>query len=672
MNAQRWTGFGLIALQVALVSYVFRDMLVPLLAGGVALAGLIRPLRLKLTLERRVLYGLVLAVAVAAKWRLFPDVSRDNLIMNNGLGVGLAQYLLLLQASLFHLEFANRKHPLALPKTLPAYAVAVLACAGDVTARGTEINVYQFAALAFLVLCAFYLSLSDGYSLSPRRFPARTVVGGLLLLIVAGIAWGSAWLMSTYRQRIDELVLAPFADAFAPTQSVGFSGSARLGSIAHTKSLDEDKAALRVIAESEPGYLRGRAFTEFDGQEWEPEPADLNLVPNEIVPATAHDQPANAFRLAPGDAPWNVYDVWTASDFPVTFTPLRTTILAADTNRLRVSDSGMTEAASLPRYIAYVSREASEADTLSSDRLAQYTAVQARLDPRIHALAAQLFRNCRTVTEKIAAIERYFHTEYQYDLGIQIPPGESPLAYFLLKKPAAHCEYFASGATILLRLGGVPCRYVTGFVASERNEYGGYWVARNRDAHAWVEALDETGVWKIVEATPSNGVPQSREARHAWMDDIRFRWREFWAMNMRDKLKTALAVAAMALIAGGVGAAAYREMRTLRRRWRARGLLAFFRRERSTQVLPSLLVDMDKALRRKGLQRHKSETLHRFAQRLESRQDDGFLNSASSWYRAYAEIRYGPAPDGSSIENLRRRCSDLLALSRKNKHTKDG
>ncbi|MDX9975738.1 MAG: hypothetical protein RBU21_22345, partial [FCB group bacterium] len=268
MTAQRWTGFTLVALQVALLSFVFRDMLVPLLAGGVALAGLIRPLRLKLTLERRVVYGLVLAVAMAVKWRLLPGVPRDNLILGNGLGVGLAQYLLLLQASLFHLEFEGRKVLLALPKTLPAYAAAVLACAGDVTARGTEINVYQFAALAFLLLSVLYLSLSEGYSLSPRRFPARTVVGTLLLLIVSGIAWGSAWFLGEYRQRIDELVLAPFADAFAPTQSVGFSGSARLGSIAHTKSSEEDKAALRVVAATEPGYLRGRAFTDFDGREW--------------------------------------------------------------------------------------------------------------------------------------------------------------------------------------------------------------------------------------------------------------------------------------------------------------------------------------------------------------------------------------------------------------------
>ena len=50
---------------------------------------------------------------------------------------------------------------------------------------------------------------------------------------------------------------------------------------------------------------------------------------------------------------------------------------------------------------------------------------------------------------------------------------------------------------------GVPTRYVSGFVSTEYCVDESYWLARNRDAHAWVEAYDnDTGIWFPVESTP--------------------------------------------------------------------------------------------------------------------------------------------------------------------------
>ena len=41
------------------------------------------------------------------------------------------------------------------------------------------------------------------------------------------------------------------------------------------------------------------------------------------------------------------------------------------------------------------------------------------------------------------------------------------------------------------------------------------WIARNRDAHAWVEAFDqERSQWVIVESTPGVDVPKS-----LWLND---------------------------------------------------------------------------------------------------------------------------------------------------------
>ncbi len=61
-----------------------------------------------------------------------------------------------------------------------------------------------------------------------------------------------------------------------------------------------------------------------------------------------------------------------------------------------------------------------------------------------------------------------------------------------------------------LELIDVPSRYVTGYVVVElEGEYGDYWLARNRNAHAWAEAYDDDRRrWLSVEATPGMSLPR--------------------------------------------------------------------------------------------------------------------------------------------------------------------
>ena len=78
----------------------------------------------------------------------------------------------------------------------------------------------------------------------------------------------------------------------------------------------------------------------------------------------------------------------------------------------------------------------------------------------------------------------------------------SPLVRFLFYRRTGHCELFATSAALLLRLYGVPTRYVAGIVCG-RYSRTGYYYATNFDLHAWVEAwLDDEQKWVLVEATP--------------------------------------------------------------------------------------------------------------------------------------------------------------------------
>ncbi|MBK9998603.1 MAG: transglutaminase family protein [Nitrospira sp.] len=54
----------------------------------------------------------------------------------------------------------------------------------------------------------------------------------------------------------------------------------------------------------------------------------------------------------------------------------------------------------------------------------------------------------------------------------------------------------------MLRATGIPARLVTGFLATEWNEFGGYYTVRQRDAHAWVEVYFPRSGWITMDPTP--------------------------------------------------------------------------------------------------------------------------------------------------------------------------
>jgi hypothetical protein len=59
----------------------------------------------------------------------------------------------------------------------------------------------------------------------------------------------------------------------------------------------------------------------------------------------------------------------------------------------------------------------------------------------------------------------------------------------------------------MIRLAGIPARYVIGYYAHEHD--GNEIVVRQRDAHAWAEAY-VNGSWMTVDATPASGIPDKQ------------------------------------------------------------------------------------------------------------------------------------------------------------------
>ncbi len=118
-------------------------------------------------------------------------------------------------------------------------------------------------------------------------------------------------------------------------------------------------------------------------------------------------------------------------------------------------------------------------------------------------IALELGLPGRPAGEVLARVTGFFARDFRYSLGRRGTwPGRLPLATFLRRDRAGHCEYFAAATTLLLRAGGVPSRYVVGYVVNEWSPLERAWVARARHAHAWAEAwVDER--WRIVDTTPA-------------------------------------------------------------------------------------------------------------------------------------------------------------------------
>ncbi len=91
-------------------------------------------------------------------------------------------------------------------------------------------------------------------------------------------------------------------------------------------------------------------------------------------------------------------------------------------------------------------------------------------------------------------------------------PGSTPvnqdvIEYFLFESRRGYCMHYASAATLMYRMYGIPARYVTGYVAHpedfERQADGTYAAAlTDYRLHAWVEIYRENLGWTPVEMTP--------------------------------------------------------------------------------------------------------------------------------------------------------------------------
>ena len=674
MMWRRLITFGLIAVPAAMTAllsmrYYFSGALI-----AAALAGVPGVWQVRMRRDRQVLLLVTIIIAFALKYRLLPLTTIGNStlpffslspLMEYSFAHAMAQGLLTFLTALL---FLRREK--GLPLYVPLLSANAMVLAGNIPSVGTGASkpTYLWLSLVLASLTAtYFMTFQTRFPNGPdRRSRATSIATPVLLAAALAAGAVSSQLLYRYRNDIDGF-LGRLTYRMNQGDTVGFSRNGRLGSVAAMQAEGGAAVALRIFSDTPPGYLRGMAFDTLQGANWDMRGQTFQaraVVPSAHAPKPEPGEESFRLRDTPSETgPWRTLGIFPSGRAQyAAFSPLGAVYMYAHRGSLSVDSEGTPVSSSIPERASYrvAVPENPEFSELSDARREQLTALPETTDPRVRELASRLTRECPTVREKIEAVTHFFTSNFTYQLGIEIPEDEDPITYFLLNRPPAHCEYFASGAAVLLRLAGIPARYVTGYMVGAKNTYGGYWIARDRDAHAWVEAYDPGRGWVLVEATPPGGrpSPEGGRLRQLW-DYLKYRLQAFLEAWAQGDFKAMLAAAgvllgellkalltspwtwlALAAVAAGL----------VRRRWKRRAPAAGPLIPPQVKTCQKMLARMDGHVAAMGHTRPPHETLNRFAERLEEAE----MPRPAGWYHAYVEVRYLQDIPEKALESLAR------------------
>ena len=666
MRARRSIAIALVLLQIATLTVVTATYVVPAILGLALVFAAMPRVRLPLSERRAMVVYASLALLFFVETRFWPLPARTfSPLMSSTSARGIAHFFVAVQIVQFML------HKTSFPRYFPLLSMVALAFVGSIADRGRVYFGFGGGAILASVLLLLYFMSSDmpaskDHGFAGRRYYAFRV---LAMVCVVTVGLGVAHLLTRYQQDLD-LLFTRFVTLGTVPSSVGLSDMSQLTSVSEFRSHKENAIALRVVSDGAPGHLRSRVYSMYRGNRWgvgvnrwlcDPEPGHGD--------ERGRTHGMHLFTVRQSDVTdADQLEAWPADSIAGRLlAPLDVAAYRVRVEQIGIDDNGAADAPDFvpgDPYVAYMAKRVAL-------RPAHDATVNAALDipntlgPAVRDLARGLFEKAETTEDKMTAVLEYF-SKYQYRIGITIPNGEDPLTYFLLQRPPAHCEYFASGAAVLLRLGGVPARYVTGFVPTEYNPFADCWVARNKDAHAWVEAYDANRGWLTLDPTPGAGQPQARghtSIALAW-EALRFRVAEFVALLRTDVgaaikrlmlgmvrltlvvlLSTGLGWGMIALLFLLAGMAAVRYVRRLRRPVP----------RPSQHPMAAGLRKMERLLWRRRVVRGVAETLHQFAARLErEHHGEPWAREAALWYRSYADRRYGRStgiPGGNALNH---------------------
>ncbi len=613
-------------------------------------------------------YVLGLAVLCLLKLVFAPaDIPAEFQFIRSQFAHELARYLICVQL----LMLCGRD-------SLPSRATLFAQLGWGVLIFGCDVRVPEYRVHWVQMTLGAAIILQGLFGMSTRRAVTDSRGAGwvrltlVTLTLFAGIVCGSAMAdgIARHERQLEWLItnyLFPDRERYSST---GFSGRGSLESVTMWQQFESDEVVLQAVCEETPGYVIGRVFDTFEvrGQRSEWSTSEPSCALSQAYPpppaVKQDDYLAPIFGTPnPESLHWREYEIWSHTRNRM-FVPLDSELFAVHAEHVMYTD-GSYSAIDRPdegelHYLAFVPTP-SPTVRLSSEQQAACRQAYDGLDPQAALLAERIFAGCTTTSEKCRAVESYLGANYRYSRQVIRPRGADQISDFLLHNRQGHCEYFATAAALLLRLGGVPTRYVSGYVLTEQNPVDGSWIARNSHAHAWTLAYDaELQGWQVVEATPSDGIPETTSP--TWWSSRRQAWSLAWKRWMArthevgflpalgDYVSEYWLIPLIALLLA-VG------LTVVLRRWSFSGERVQSAGSSTPPKLLKVLRWIDRAAGRRGFTRGDSETLRSFAVRVEHQG----LGSVAAAYREYASIRYSSNAGEQDLAGLKVIVRQLLS-----------
>jgi len=288
----------------------------------------------------------------------------------------------------------------------------------------------------------------------------------------------------------------------------GLSEEMRVGEIAELVLNDDIAFRVRFDGEVPPQgllYFRGPVLGDFDGVRWRPQRSAFPPAMALPVDLEFEGEPVRyEVTLEPQRRPW-LFLLEAGSQAPDLpgLQPSMTRELQWVTQR------PINE---LLRYRAQSHLQFRHGPRENMLGLQDYLELPPGFNPRTLALAQEIRRQrgagpdaAPAVVE--AVLERLRTGGYTYTLDPGVF-GQHAADEFWFDRREGFCEHMASSFVILMRAMDIPARVVTGYQGGEINAVDGYWVVRQRDAHAWAEVWLKGQGW--VRVDPTSAVAQWR------------------------------------------------------------------------------------------------------------------------------------------------------------------
>jgi len=510
------------------------------------------------------------------------------------------------------------------PATLAAGLVAI-------TAAGRAHVGFAYPALAasFLVVAFAALSANDAERASLRKLRLPHVVVVLLALAASGaLTTAATVVLPGWHDAAMARILSRFRQS-----KTGFSDQLWLGSMGGM--LTDDRVVLRLRGDSPPELLRGAVFVSYAAGRWEA---------SERMPAGEVDE----HEAAPPDGE-GVLELENARKPERYFLPLDARDVRTSTGFFGRDAMGILHPVGEADAKRVWFRRAGTPKILAPS--AEDLTIPYKLRPELVRMLMAWGAMDGPELERLERIEAKLRADYRYGLDFERAVTRDPVLDFLQNERVGHCEYFAASFALLGRAARIPTRVVTGYRVHESSPLG-YWVVRQRHAHAWVEAYVDDR-WITFDPTPPTDLAASSPSQTSlWgmlTDGVSTGWESVddW-LGRRTPFELSLA------LVGLVGVLLLvRALRALRER----ALAA------SSADLPlEGFVALSRALEERNLPRSPSETLARYALRVEATDElaPARARELGRLLRDYAELRYGGRGDARQIDEALTRAAQGL------------